>query len=460
MTLSLEQLGIILNVLGLFLPVVFSFSIARTYDRPYFKSWVASYALYLAMILCFLAPMPAEFLRIGTVVQVVLMQFGTWFLIRTAEWLGSRRLHHRIFDGLWWAVTILGVGLAMVGLKLPVAGAGPVLFMMGAHLLLAWELIRLPRQGNRRANYRLAGLLVLLAVWSLAYPLLGNSAFAWMGFAVSGMLHLFIGVEMVVVLLEDVAQVLDTQNQELQQLDTLKSQFVSTVSHELRTPLSAIKSAAWLLSMKRPGVDEEELVGIINHQSEALNRLLTDLLDFSKMESGALSYHKRRVGLERLAQAVVSDFNRLFMDKGLTLDLALEANGIEVQADADRLAQVFNNLLGNALKFTPEGGSVTVRIRADAGQARVEVQDNGPGVPAQARSKIFERFYQLDNSSTRKVGGAGLGLSIAKAIIEEGHQGRIWVESSPGEGSTFVFTLPVQAGHVPGQDAQQPLSKS
>jgi signal transduction histidine kinase len=439
--MTLTQFGIILNVAGLLVPLLFSLSIARTYSRPYFSNWVISYAFFLATIVAFLLPAPPAAVFVLDCLKIAFIQLGAWYLIKTAETLKVDRIFHGRVQTFWWLITVLAFVQAVVGLPFTVVSVGPVLLLVGAHLLMAYELFRLSHPQKHHTKQRLGALVGAVGLWTLAYPLLGGSGTAWLGFALSGVLHLIIGVDMVIFLLEDVALVLRRQNESLMALDRLKSDFISTVSHELRTPLSSIKSATWLLQNHRTPVTEDELIGTISNQVDVLQRLVNDVLDFAKMESGTLSYKLQPVELMALARAVVNDATPSFTEKGIDLEFDSASARSRVEADPDRLAQVIGNLLSNALKFTAPGGHVTVRLHSEDGWARLAVQDDGVGVPADQRMRIFERFYQVDNSSTRRVGGAGLGLAISRAIIEEGHHGRIWVEDTPGGGSTFFIAL-------------------
>jgi signal transduction histidine kinase len=425
------------------IPLAFSLAIARTYTRPYFLNWTFSYLFY-ALSVALLSR--TEFFgnsALWMVLLVVIYTAADWTLLRTAYTLREARPMPRAINVAAGLSITVSFALYLAGQPFILTALAPLLLGLVAHWVVAFELFRLPHWKAQRAHRWLGVLVALAGTWALAFPAL-QGIWLTVGYVFSGTLHLVVGVVMVIFLLEDAALTLRLQNEELKALDELKTNFISTVSHELRTPLSSIRSAVWLLRQHRGAVDPEEVIGIISSQSEALQHLVEDLLDFSKIESGSLTYRKEPVAVGPLVQAVVRDMRPMFTEKSVGLAVEDGPADLHVMADFKRVSQVLSNLLSNALKFAGADSHVMIRLRAHGDQARIEVADDGPGIPPELHRKVFERFYQVDNTSTRKVGGAGLGLAIAKAIIEEGHQGKIWVEATPGGGSTFVFTLPAQ----------------
>lgn len=227
--------------------------------------------------------------------------------------------------------------------------------------------------------------------------------------------------------------------------DKLKDEFVSVVSHELRTPLTSIKGSLGLLvglHGSRLPEDARRILDIGQRNVEHLLRLINDLLDVQRIESGNLLLRTRRISLaEMLEQAV--ERNQGYADSfGIRVELTSPAPEITVLGDRDRLIQVMSNLLSNAVKFSPAGGRVRVDVQVREGTARVRVIDEGKGVPPQHRHRMFTKFAQADESDSRQLGGSGLGLSIAKAIIEA-HQGTIGYDTVLDIGSTFYFDLPL-----------------
>ena len=229
--------------------------------------------------------------------------------------------------------------------------------------------------------------------------------------------------------------------------DRMKNEFISNVSHELRTPLFSIRG--FLELMKSGKVPDEEtrmeFINMMYRKTLHLNRLVDDLLDISRMEQGAFELEAGPLAVRPLILHAVAEMQFAAQEKEIRLETAVPKTLPPVWGDPNRLEQVVVNLLDNAIKFTPHEGAVTVRGRVLEGELVIEVQDTGPGIPADALDRLFARFYQVDASSTRRAGGIGLGLSISQQIVEA-HGGRIWVDSEVGKGSTFSFTVPLAEG--------------
>lgn len=242
----------------------------------------------------------------------------------------------------------------------------------------------------------------------------------------------------------------------LREVDRLKSEFLASMSHELRTPLNSIIGYAEILLDGIDGelTDEmhEDVVAIYESGRHLLN-LINDVLDLAKIEAGQMDLRRERVRLHELVEReVVAPARVLIKDKPVELFVDIPADLPEVKADPVRLCQIMNNLLGNAAKFTEEG-SITLQARVyqrDPRYVLVACADTGIGIPADKLPVIFERFRQVDQSYTRRVGGTGLGLAITRELVEM-HGGQLWVESQVGVGSTFYFTLPV-SDLQPGDD--------
>jgi signal transduction histidine kinase/DNA-binding response OmpR family regulator len=232
-------------------------------------------------------------------------------------------------------------------------------------------------------------------------------------------------------------------------LDRLKSDFVAVVSHEIRTPLTSVKGAIELLSDDRyfqNGEQQTKLLTIAHANAERLLVLINDILDFSKLESASLPMSIERQRLEPVVQQAAHNLRTLIEERRIHLDLLLPDELPELMMDANRVAQVLTNLLSNAIKFSPVSGRIEIQAERWEEGVRIGVRDHGEGIAPQDLGKLFRKFSQIDSTATRKAGGTGLGLVISKGIVEQ-HGGRIWVESMPGVGSTFFFTLPA-AGHV------------
>ncbi len=231
-------------------------------------------------------------------------------------------------------------------------------------------------------------------------------------------------------------------NEELKKLDELKSDFISLVSHELKTPLSSMRISAEYLE-SQGNVDTEvkkEMLQIIIRNIDRQTRLINDILDLSKIEAGKLELQSSHVDMKEIANVAVENIGQLALKKNIKVSLDIPEKLSPVMADKEKLIIVLNNLFENALKFTPDGGSIVLSAKDDGNGIKVSMTDTGIGIEKEKMEKIFEKFYQVDSSSRRKIGGCGLGLSISSEIIKA-HGSEIRVESEPGKGSTFSFTL-------------------
>ncbi len=232
---------------------------------------------------------------------------------------------------------------------------------------------------------------------------------------------------------------------ERQRVEQVKQEFVSTVSHELRTPITSIRGALELLADGPLAVEVPEparrLLDIAYRNSERLSRLIDDILDIEHLESGRMSFDMRPVDVAGVVEQSIESMRAYAAGFAVTFEPRLGAPGARVYADPDRLGQVLVNLLSNAAKYSPQGATVQVSVANRDDHVRVEVRDQGPGVPPAARAHIFDRFVRLHHAPDPRMSGTGLGLSIAKALIER-MGGTIGVDSEPGAGSTFFFELP------------------
>ncbi|MEO6697747.1 MAG: ATP-binding protein, partial [Gammaproteobacteria bacterium] len=238
---------------------------------------------------------------------------------------------------------------------------------------------------------------------------------------------------------------------ERKKIERMKNEFISTVSHELRTPLTSIRGSLGLISGGVAGEIPEQaklLVDIASKNSERLSRLINNILDVEKIESGKMDFTFGPVDITVLVEQALEA--NVGYGQQFAVEFVLEnaVPGAKVGADSDRLMQVLTNLLSNAAKFSPEHSTVTVVILRHDAMIRVSVRDLGPGIPAEFHSRIFQKFAQADNSDGRHRGGSGLGLNISKALIEKMH-GRIGFETEPGAGTTFYFDLPEWTGEEP-----------
>jgi signal transduction histidine kinase len=246
---------------------------------------------------------------------------------------------------------------------------------------------------------------------------------------------------------EELARLHEAEKQmvvRLTELDSLKSQFIATASHELRTPLSIIKGFTNLLLRRDDfGFDrptEEQYLGLIDSQVNALTSLVDDMLSASRIESGRVRLQRERVELLPMIRRVLHTFAVAGSERGI--DVAIDrSEPATVYADPQHAEQVFVNLVSNAIKYSYDGGNVRVSVSNGAEQVTISVRDQGVGIPTDQMDQLFTKFTRLENPRTVEAGGTGLGLFIARNWVEA-NGGRIWAESVAGEGSTFHFTLP------------------
>lgn len=230
----------------------------------------------------------------------------------------------------------------------------------------------------------------------------------------------------------------------LKMVDKMKSDFFSSMSHELRTPLTSIKEGISLLQGGVGGTVTEKqkrLLSILSEESKRLIDLVNSLLDLSKMEAGMMTYTFEQGSLVPLIGRAATEMIPLVEAKKITLKTEIDEKVPVIKMDRERILQVLRNLIGNAVKFTPEGGQVKVSARLMNREVEVSVSDTGPGITKENLTTVFEKFHQAHFKNSDHVKGTGLGLSIVKHIITA-HGGRVWAESEPGQGSSFIFVLP------------------
>jgi PAS domain S-box-containing protein len=224
--------------------------------------------------------------------------------------------------------------------------------------------------------------------------------------------------------------------------EELKSTFISVISHELKTPVSLIKGYAGTLRREDARWDPatvQDSLAVIEEESDRLAELIENLLDASRLQAGAFKLNMLEVPLDTVAARLAGRFQVQSPQHKFKLDFPPDFPA--VMADEDRIVQVLSNLISNAIKYSPSGGTITISGRVGKDSVVVAVADEGPGLPAEELSRVFDRFYRADTPATKRAQGAGLGLYLAKAVVEA-HGGRIWVESQPGQGAKFLFSLP------------------
>ena len=229
---------------------------------------------------------------------------------------------------------------------------------------------------------------------------------------------------------------------ELDEMEAMRQEFISNVSHEIQSPLTSIRGFAQALRDERLGPSERQhYLDIIEMESRRLSRLTEDLLKLAALESEQAQFEPKPYRLDKQLRSILLTCEPQWTEKDIKLDVALKE--VTIQADEGLLSQVWLNLLHNAIKFTPAGGSIKLTLRLRGEKVEFSIADSGIGIKPEDQLHIFERFYKADKSRTRSKEGSGLGLSIVKKIVDL-HKGAIYLESEPGEGTTFVVSLPLE----------------
>ena len=231
------------------------------------------------------------------------------------------------------------------------------------------------------------------------------------------------------------------------ELDRLKSEFASSVTHELRTPIVAVQHSLNLLLDQTAGEiseSQKKFLSIAGRNLDRLSIMVDELLDFAKLEAHRVELRLQRNSVQKVVEGACAMLEAWAGSKGIPLEKKVEESLPEINLDSERIIQVLNNLIGNAIKFTPQGGRVTVyaRIRKESGEVEIAVEDTGMGIAKEDIPKLFKKFQQVGDGDSSRLKGTGLGLAIAKEIVEL-HKGRIWMESEKGHGSRCIFTLPM-----------------
>jgi signal transduction histidine kinase len=229
---------------------------------------------------------------------------------------------------------------------------------------------------------------------------------------------------------------------ELAELERLKTDFIAIASHELRTPLGLILGHATFLR-EMAGTEYAEQLDMIIRNATKLKDIVENLSDVDNVQTGAARVRSQKVSLAKIVEDVILTFQDEAKSRNITLNSELGNSPFYLDADEVKLGIALSNLVKNALQFTESGGHVTVKVQEDSGYFKVSVVDDGMGIAARDLPRVFERFFQVESHLTRRYGGMGLGLAVAKSMIEM-HNGRIWVESEEGKGSTFIFLLPTE----------------
>jgi len=256
-------------------------------------------------------------------------------------------------------------------------------------------------------------------------------------------------INLVFMVIDDITE-LKKAHEALREVDRKRSEFIATVSHELRTPLQSIMGFTKLIVQDKvpDPMTQTRFLDTIDRESERLAGLIGDLLDVSRLEAGKFVLKRQRLSLRDTIRSVIYELFSIINEKAILIVDNIPEGLPEIEADENRIKEVMLNLVSNAIKFSSEGGKITVNAQATHNEILVQIIDQGIGIPAEALPNLFQKFYQINGSDTRIRGGLGLGLYITKQIVEA-HGGQIWVESKLNQGSTFSFTLPLTV--APGE---------
>lgn len=456
--MSILQYAITFNVTQTAIVVLLSLAVLLTVPNRFFRFWTLGFVIGLGLTLIellasfhgWLLPLKAAFLAGSLAASWAFLQAG----FRLREKAPPRAIAIAFgLLALLQAILLLALNPSFGVLVLP------AILLLSASLLWLGGTFWWKGVTQRQSRHLwIAVPLMAHGLWVLAFPVIVPSSHAWLGYFVIGGLQSFNGIGMLVYVLRSnlneqrrLAAQQQQQNLRLAELDRLKSSFVSVVSHELRTPLTAIQGYAEFLEDGLGGelspAQREYLAEILTGCAR-LERLVDDLLDFARLESGSLQLTYTEDDISRTVQSVVNALRPRAIAKRITLSTHVPETPVLLSYDGLRIEQVLINLLGNALKFTPDGGEVSVTVLPAPDHVRLEVRDTGIGVDPQKLPRLFEQFFQVDPSSTRQSGGVGLGLAIVKALVEA-HGGRIGAESEKGAGSRFWFTLPASGVGMP-----------
>jgi signal transduction histidine kinase len=443
--MSVTQIANLFNTAGVAIITLLSIIFAFRYPTPFFRMWTAAYTLFFVVVGLEMVQVIGDRTLPLSVLQFALFASSAWCFFQTGNLLRGRFTHNgKVAVGLLGAFA-LSTLLLVKGVTYTFA-VEPVFLATAITIFrLGFLFLRRPTVSSTAAGVRwVAWPLILFALWPQVFPyaLFANSPLGIVGYWICGVLNILVGVGMVIFLLDDSwNRFTDEQKKQIR----LKREFVSVVSHELRTPLSSVLGYAEFLEDELAGplnADQKAFVSHIQDGTRRLQRLVDDLLDFSALEGGSLRLERRSVDVREKLTAALESMRPQAQKAGITLVEAVPPSPIPMVLDPGRLEQVLINLIGNAIKFTPAGGTITVRVSSLPQELRVEVRDSGIGIPADQLSRVFERFFQVDSTTTRERNGVGLGLAISKAIVEA-HGGRIGCYSQEGRGSTFWFSLPL-----------------
>ena len=442
-TVSPMLIAHLLNLVGGGVIWLVSWVFSSRFPTPFFRTWTIAFSLITALLACEFWGWLGGRTALLSYAEVVLAGTAGAFLFATAAQVrGAAPFSPRL---LLFVGAIMAAHMAVLAAGVPHEWAIPLslLVLNGGTARLGWALLReLPAGEATRESRRAAWAALGIAVWPFIfpYPLFANGPYGWCGYAVSGLLQLGVGLNMLIYAVDRNWARFKAAQEEVARH---KSEFVSIVSHELRSPLTTVIGYSEFLEEELEGpltAGQRAYVDEIQRGGRRLRRLVDDLLDFSLTDGRTIRVEHQEADLAAKVRTAVAGMQPQAQTARIALKAEVPEGPLRAWLDADRFEQVVMNLVGNAIKFTPAEGRITVKLAAEHGELMLQVCDTGQGIDAADLPHLFEKFYQA-GGSRRMRGGAGLGLAITKAIIES-HGGTITVDSQPGEGTCFVVRLP------------------
>lgn len=442
--MTLQLFANLFNLTGFGLILLVSLFVQQNAPSPFFRAWVKAYSFGFLML-----AFDSVSQHVGRPAILSLLEIGSayanaWFLLETGWLLQSKSPERRLIG--WVILPLMAIGALMLGLGQAYTHAFilPGLALASSFVWLGSVLLRDVHPRPPQIQW-LAIPVIVTGLLPVLYPLIAGTSIEWVSYWLGGVLNLLTGMGMVIFLQQETAGQLRLQNEKLVQLDQLKRNFISTVSHELRTPLTSVIGYLEFLEDRIGGpltVQQSEFVNYMKEGSSQLAELIDALLDSHQIEAGAFEVKHEEVDLVQTLDRIANTLRSLLDKKAIRLEIALEPERPVVWADARRVIQVLNNLIGNALKFTEPGGVIRLESHLEGDRLRLAIIDSGIGIPASQLAHIFEPFFQVDSGLVRQHSGSGLGLSIVRSMVQA-MGGQVGVESHEGKGSVFWFTLPV-----------------
>lgn len=445
------QLATLFQVFGSALVLGLSVLTLRFQPSPFFRYWVYAYAWAIVV-------------TVGAALESVLGRSMPLFMMNSAALVPTLgylarlgfELRGRPFP-VWFvglalgAILGLGLALRLAGLPFEQALVPGALAIMATHIWLGATMIRVGRAAEYQHMAWIGVPVLVHGLWLATYPAFAATDMLWVGFTVDAMLEIGVGAGMTVFVLLRTSRQLAQRNASLEAAEgalraaqEVQREFLNAASHELRTPLTSVLGYADFLAEEVGGplTDRQaEYVARIRRAADRLGRLVDEMLDFAVLEAGEFGLVPQAFDARMVVRGEAENLLPQASERQVRVALELPAAPLDAWADPMRVGQVVANLLNNAVKFSPAGGTIHMSARADGPVVRIEVRDEGVGIAAVHHPHLFRKFYRVDPKASREQGGTGLGLAISRALV--GAQGgRIGVESEPGRGSTFWFTVP------------------